>query len=129
MYNTTANCTYNTVEVFLETDNITDDEKTFVRNVIYRQELLDIFGLEEYNEKEMQKVICQLLEKLKDCEELTECINQIASQFMIQEVGVIGLMVLYSYDYMYLTHICVSDFLEHGKINEKNIINLKAAIF
>jgi len=129
MYNTRVICTYNTIEVFLETDNITDNEKTFVRNAIYRQELLDIFGLEEYNEKEMQKVICKLLEKLKDCKEIQECINKLASHFMIQDVYVIGLMLLYSYDYMYLTHICVSEFLEHGKIEEINITNLKAAIF
>ena len=51
MYNTNVVCTYNTPEVFLETDNVTDREKTFIRDTIYRQELLDIFELEEYNEK------------------------------------------------------------------------------
>jgi hypothetical protein len=40
-----------------------------------------------------------------------------------------GLMVMFAYDYMYLTHICVSEFLETGKISEKNMWKLKSIIF
>ena len=47
MYNTKVVCTYNTPEVFLETDNVTDDQKSFIRDVIYRQELLDILGIND----------------------------------------------------------------------------------
>ena len=129
MYNTKVVCTYNTSQVFLDTDEISDDDKTFVRNAIYRQELLDIFGLEEYNEKKIQYLMRKLLVKLKDCKEINECIAKVASNFMIQDVAVIGLMLLYSYDYMHLTHICVSDFLDRGELDEMNIRNLKAAIF
>jgi hypothetical protein len=50
MYNTKVVCTYNTPEVFLETDDITDDEKAFVRDIIYRQELLDILNIDYENE-------------------------------------------------------------------------------
>ena len=46
MYDTQIICTYNTTEVFLETDNITDSEKDFVCNVIYRQEFLNIFKID-----------------------------------------------------------------------------------
>jgi hypothetical protein len=52
MYNTKVECTYNTPEVFLETDNITDDEKTFIRNIIYRQELLNILDIDYENNDE-----------------------------------------------------------------------------
>ena len=40
-----------------------------------------------------------------------------------------GLMIMFSYDYMYLTHICISEFLETGAISEKNISNLRSIIF
>ena len=53
MYDTKFVCTYHTPEVFLDTDNVTEDEKEFIRNTIYRQELLYILGMDEYNEAEI----------------------------------------------------------------------------
>jgi len=125
MYNTNVVCTYNTPEVFIESDNITDDEKAFVRDTIYRQELLDIFGLEEFDEREIDNAIYLLYEKLKSSEEMRKCMLKFAEMVLIIEEK-IGLMVLFSYDYMYLTHICVSEYIETGKITELNISNLLA---
>jgi len=129
MYNTNFICTYHTPEVFLETDVISDDDKDFIRNVIYRQELLNILEIDEYNEKELNTSINKLYEIIKDCVELKECIVKVLSNLMIQESNEFGLMLLYSYDYMYLTHICVSEFIEKGKIEEATILNLKSALF
>jgi len=128
MYDTKFVCTYNTPEVFLDTDNISQEEKEFVRDAIYRQELLNVFGIDECNETEMDRAISELYEKVKDCDDLKECILKLAANFMISN-KVFGLIILYAYDYMHLTHICVSDFLENGKIDEVNILNLKSAIF
>jgi hypothetical protein len=36
-----------------------------------------------------------------------------------------GLTILYAYDYMDLTHLCVSEYLLHGTVNETHISNLK----
>jgi hypothetical protein len=127
MYDVKFVCTYNTPDVFIETDNISPEEEEFVRDAIYRQELLNIFGLDEYNETEIDASISQLNKKLENCDELKECMLKLAGNFMISDKE-IGLMILYSYDYMYLTHICVSEFLENGKIDEMNILKLKAAI-
>jgi hypothetical protein len=41
----------------------------------------------------------------------------------------LGLMILFAYDYMYLSHACISEYLETGQILEKNIQNLRAVIF
>jgi len=127
MYNTTVVCTYNTHEVFVESDNITDDERAFVRETIYRQELLDIFGLEEFNDHEIDNAIYLLYERLKSSEEMRKCMLKFAELVLIIEEK-IGLMVLFSYDYMYLTHICVSEYIETGKITESNMSNLLAKI-
>ena len=40
----------------------------------------------------------------------------------------LGMMLLLSYDYMYLTHICISEFIETGDIDDENIRNLDKAL-
>ena len=65
MYNTKVVCTYHTEEVFKPSDNISDDEKEFIRDTIYRQELLNILGMSEFNEDEMNKAIHDLYERIK----------------------------------------------------------------
>ena len=128
MYNTKVICTYNTPEVFLESDKINDEEKDFIRDTIYRQELLDILGMDDYNEKEMDRAIQELYEKVRDNKELNECMLKSASHFMSIDEN-FGLMIMFSYDYMYLTHICISELLKTGKITENNMWKLKSAIF
>jgi len=128
MYNTKVVCTYNTSEVFLETDNISDEEKDFVRNAIYRQELLDILELEDYDESKLDDAFCKLHEKVKACNDLLECMHEISRKYNIQS-DIIGLMMMYSYDSMFLTHICVSEFIEKGKIEKSSILKLKAFLF
>jgi hypothetical protein len=131
MYDTKFVCTYNTPEVFLDTDNISQEEKDFVRDAIYRQELLNVFGIDECNETEidkaMEEAISELYIKVKDCAVLKECMLKLAGNFVITN-NFVSLMLLYSYDYMYLTHICVSEFLKNGKINENNSLKLKEII-
>ena len=129
MYNTKVECTYHTSEIFLENDNISEWEKNFIRDVLYRQELLNIFNINEYNEQKMNTAICDLYNIINDCQELKECIIIVANKLMIEDTAEVGLMILYSYDFMYLTHICVSEFLENGKITENNISKLKNKLF
>ena len=124
MYNTQVICTYNTPEVFLASDKITDEEKDFIRDTIYRQELLDILGMDDYNEKEMDRAIQELYEKISDNKELKECMLKSASHFMSIDED-FGLMIMFAYDYMYLTHICISEFLDTGKISKKSMNNMK----
>jgi len=127
MYDTKFVCTYHTPEVFLDTDNVTEDEKEFIRNTIYRQELLYILGMEDYNEAEINTAMNEIYNKTKGNDELKKCMNKLAGQFMKADEE-FGLMLLFSYDYMYLTHICISELFETGKISDKNIGNLKKAI-
>jgi hypothetical protein len=39
-----------------------------------------------------------------------------------------GLIILYSFDYLHLTHKCVSQFLKCGSISETDLLNLKNTI-
>ena len=133
MYNTQVVCTYNTPEVFLETDDITDDEKAFVRDTIYRQELLDILGIDfenddNDNDEKINNALNELYKRVKYCEQLTKCMLKLAGKYMATNEE-FGLMLLFSYDYMYLTHICICEYLETGEISNENITNLEKAIF
>ena len=115
MYNTKVVCTYNAEEVFEPSDTISDEEKEFIRDTIYRQELLDILGMSEFNEAEMNKAIHELYEKIKDNKELVECMTMLAGRFLSEDLE-LGLMLMFSYDYMYLTHICICEYQPLGKV-------------
>ena len=128
MYNTKVVCTYNTDEIFKNTDKINETGKKFIRDVIYRQELLNIFGMEDYNEQEIDDAIHDLYEKIKECTELKECMLKLAGNIMSVDEE-LGLMFLFAYDYMFLSHICISEFLETGKISKYNMFRLKTLIF
>ena len=128
MYNTKVICTYNTPDVFSVDDNISDDEKKFVRDVIYRQELLNILGMEDFNDSKMEKTIHELYKTVNENPFLKECMIKLCGQFLnIDEE--IGLMLMFSYDYMYLTHICISELIDTGIISETNMSNLRSIIF
>ena len=138
MYNTKVVCTYNTPEVFLETDDITDDEKAFVRDIIYRQELLDILNIDYENEDndnddKISEAVKELYNRVKDCTELRKCMVKVVEKHM--NVGKymtnneeLGMMLLLSYDYMYLTHICISEYLDTGAISHENMRKLEKAL-
>ena len=138
MYNTKVVCTYNTPEVFLETDNITNDEKTFIRDIIYRQELLNVLDIDyenndEDNEEKISEAIKDLYNRVKDSTCLRKCMVKVVEKHM--NVGKymtsgeeLGMMLLFSYDYMYLTHICISEFIEKGDIDDENIKKLSKAL-
>jgi hypothetical protein len=130
MYNTKVICTYTTSDLFLEEENklLTEDEKGFMRDVIYRQEFLNILGMDEYNEKEIDKSIHELYEKIKEHEFLKECMLKLAANWLSTDIE-FGLIILFSYDFMNVTHICISEFLETGKISNQNISKLKNIVF
>lgn len=128
MYNTKVICTYNTTEVFFESDKITDEEKDFIRDTIYRQELLNILGIDDYNEKELDIAMTELYQKIKDNDELKQCMLKLSGNYMSIDEE-FGLLLMFAYDYMYISHICISEFLENGKISKKNIEKLKSIVF
>jgi hypothetical protein len=127
MYNSKYICKYNSEDIFLETDKVTDSEKEFIRDTLYKEDLLNIFCISKYDEEQMNINMHILYEKIKNNEELSYCMKSVAGVFMSTDEE-LGLIILFSYDYLYLSHICISEFLEKGKISEYNILNLKKII-
>jgi hypothetical protein len=128
MYNTKYECRYNLDNIFLDTDDLDDCEKQYVRDTLYREDLLNIFCVKEYNDEEINESIKYLYNKVRQNPDLKDCSLKLASKYLNDDFE-IGLMILFSYDYMNLTHICISEFLENGKISEENITKLRSAVF
>jgi len=134
-YNTIKVCTYHTEEVFLPTDNITEEERQFIRDAIYRQELLDILEMEEFNEGEFFQIIEQLYKKISDCNELIDCIKKVAYNFIQieqekenEDSKMIGFMILFSYDYLCIIHPCICDYINNNQLNQENKLILERLI-
>jgi hypothetical protein len=129
MYNTKIICKYNNYifENLRELKHMTETDKEYFQDSLYREEFLNIFGLYEYDETKIDEALNELYEKIKECKELKECMLKLASNIMSLDEE-IGLLFLFSYDYMYLSHVCISEFLETGQISQDNISKLKTKI-
>lgn len=126
MVKTFETCTYHLPEVFLETDQVSEEEKDFIRNCIYRQELLDFFNLEEFDESFLENKIRELYillvleEKDKDEDngkvfELFLEILQMNFSFFSKEQC---FSLLFSFDFFWLTQLCLKDYFETGIISQ-----------
>jgi hypothetical protein len=127
MYNTKHVCIYNSNTVFLSTDKVNEDEKILIMNVLYRQDILNIFDIEEFDETIINNCICDLYEKVKQNNVIQQLMERLANQFGLDE-ELTGLIILYSFDYLYITHKCVSQFLETGTILPEDLDELQKII-
>ena len=89
---------------------------------------MNIFEIDSSNNFDVfNDIIPSLYEKIKYNNDLRECMTKIATK-LISTDEVLGLCLLYSYDFMYLTHKCVSEYLDSGIITYENITLLKKYI-
>jgi len=125
MYNTNFECRYYKDDVILETDNVNENEIHIIRNYLYKEDLLNIFNIDYGDTEEVfENSISELYEKIKNCKILKEFMEKASTIIFSNDIKN-GLCILYSYDYMYITHRCVSEYLDTGNISEKNINLLK----
>ena len=104
-YNTKYVCTYSDAD---------EDDET------YRRDLLNIFGIQEYNEEIIDNSLTILFHMLKKNERMVNCMKQLAAR-VISENAELGMVFLYSFGYMERTHMCVCEFLETGNISDKTV--------
>ncbi len=129
MYDTTFECRYHRKDVFLDTDDLNDKEREFVRNLLYKEDLLNIFVIDFSDDADVfSGVMVELYNRVNDCAPLKSCMEAVAQQTAMSSDLQMGLCILYSFDYMYITHLCVSEYLETGSISEKHLEELNRAI-
>jgi hypothetical protein len=128
MYNTRYLCRYHSPDVFLDTDEVNEKQKEYIRDFLYKEDILNIFDIDEYNEEVILAFIHKIYEKVKEHTGMKECMLKLANN-MFSEDTELGLIILYAYDYLHLTHACVSEYIETRNISDDNIISLRNLVF
>ena len=140
MYNTKMICTYyyydaelkkNIPDEFLSTFHLDVEEQNGdVCDLIYQADYLQIFELNEFDYNTINTEIKKIYETdgVKTNVRLQECMKKAANMFLSEDLE-LGFMVLFSYDYLFATHLCICDVLENGSIQEKHLDLLNKLVF
>lgn len=127
-YNTNYICKYNN-NVFSQDEEVklSENEKYFVNDSLYRNDILNIFNLEEFDELLINKCIDKIYEKIKNYHDLKPVLKKLAGFFFSEDCE-LGILLMFSYDYLEHAHPCMCEFLETGKISDDKINKLKDVI-
>jgi hypothetical protein len=124
MYNGDHICMYNYA---VSLPDISEHEKYIIQHKLYKQDILSIFFLDEFDETQLNKNIHQLYEHITPNDKLKSVIMKAAALVMSMDEE-IGFLVLFSFDYLYATHDCIRDILKTGSISYKNMNRLEELV-
>jgi hypothetical protein len=142
MYNSKLICTYSYYDAYLrscyhsnEKYDLTDvQDFEDLTEIIYKTELLNAFCVsskdDELNTIDFSIINNKLMElysQMKRNEKIFNCIEKTMKKHFCEDLES-GFIVLFSYDYFFLTHKCVCDFLNISDVSDSNISNLKHAL-
>ena len=139
MYNSQFISTYsyydsNLRNKFHSEENIAlDDVKEFeeLSEIIYQADLLRAFGFTvEDLEAEIElntELIRELYNQFNIHTSFAECIEKAKNKHACEDLET-GFVVLFSYDYFFLTHKCICEYLTTENISCANVDNLKRAL-
>jgi len=134
-YNTKYVCSYNDSDVFLESELevLNEHEKQFVRDALYRRDICNIFKIDDqcFDEKKISNIISALYKNINGEKFVESCIVKISNKIFCNSDLELGFLILFSFDYLYLVHPCISEYIETGKISDSNesLIELKKILF
>ena len=127
MYNTKYQPIYKNKNIFANEDELSETDKDIIIDALYREDLMNILGVENFNEEDVNKIISDLHSKVSIHPDLTLLMKQAANSFMSED-NEFGLIILFSFDYLDITHSCLCEFLETGIISQEKINTLKNAL-
>jgi hypothetical protein len=115
-----------------ETESETSDlDENFTSKYLYDNELLHAFNMENYDANILSNKIFQLYyhltthrETYPDIHKLLEIANDISIKNIYKSDPFNGFMILFSFDYFHITHLCLCDILNpdsFGTISKNNI--------
>ena len=115
-----------------ETESETSDlDENFTSKYLYDNELLHAFNMENYDANILSDKIFQLYyyltshrEAYPDIHKLLEIANDISIKHIYKSDPFNGFMILFSFDYFHITHLCLCDILNpdsFGTISKNNI--------
>jgi hypothetical protein len=114
-----------------ETESETSDlDENFTSKYLYDNELLHAFNMENYDANILSNKIFQLYyhltshrETYQDIHKLLEIANDISIKHIYKSDPFNGFMILFSFDYFHITHLCLCDILNpdsFGTISKNN---------
>jgi len=143
MYNTKFQVKYNDIEKELMSKLDLDKECSYsyqdvldVCNKLYRDELLSVFGLEYFENENMNEMLANVYDKMMTNIEFKEIIDNI-SNFCFKDLFFkkeeneesikqqIILTTLFSQNLFFITHKCVCQQIELGSIDKDLLVELK----
>jgi hypothetical protein len=89
-------------------------------DLVYKSDILQVFDLIDYDDAKIEQEMANLFEILKKNEKMVECMKKMAHRFVTEELE-FGMILLFSYDTFFATHLCVCDVVEKGEPNEENM--------
>jgi hypothetical protein len=105
----------------------TEEEKELIRTLLYQKDMLAIFNMNKFEDDIINNKIKDLFIYLKNSNELLLCMKELSKKSIFSNEE-IGLMMCFSFDYMYLSHPCISEYIKTGAISEEKLKNLQEAI-
>lgn len=82
-----------------------------ISNCLYQADFLQAFGLLHYDEDVINKETKRLYKLLIENREFKDCMEKVANNCMSEDLYM-GFMFLFSYEYFFLTHLCVCEYLK-----------------
>jgi hypothetical protein len=96
------------------------EECDFSSDLIYKSDILQVFKLTEYDDDKIEQEMISVFEILKNNKKMVECMKKLANRFITEDLE-FGMVLLFSYDTFYATHLCIGDIIEKGDVEEDNI--------
>lgn len=109
IYNTKHILSYHGADVFtLEEEAIlSEKDKHFVRDVLYRHDLLNVLCLEEFQEDRISTCIQKLYDILQKDPLVMKQVEEASNQLFTTD-KILGFMTLFSFDNLCETHLLIS---------------------
>jgi len=99
----------NTKTIKENIEEFTSEEE--ISNSLYKSNLLESFNLTEFDEIIINNEIDKLFSVLKNNDRFKKCMKKVANTYMSEDLCT-GLMLLFSYDYFFLTHSCICEYFK-----------------
>lgn len=91
------------------------------RNFMYQIQLLQAFGMRNFDEDVISEKALELYHKLKECNEVKEILEEgIKSNPEVKMCNILMFMCLFSYQFFDLFHKCLIDYFTTGSILDQS---------
>lgn len=119
IYNVNHSSVYKRIEDdFSNNTDFSKEEVLLLCDHTYKMEILSVFKMTVFDEEEMNEKTSMLYNNCKTNEELMSCAKVLTS---VENDLEVGFRLFFSYDYFYLAHKCIVEFLKNGKISEDSL--------